>query len=327
MRIQAWSADRQSATSLPARTRAGVRNFLDNHKGDLTLAASLLLYLSSWLILRQWTIAGQLAKSMGEAALVGGLCDYIALKMIFERRWYLPNSGVLPRNREKLIDGIANTIETQWLTPKMIGDKLHQLDLVRRLGRFLEDVSLQEALSSPNLKRVCERVAEYMDSPSFEFFIEDKLRAEATRPVRFARAIGLLSYSELSRKIVTRLHQMVVELPDNTELIKALEQRVRHLGEELQQRDSPVRETAYRIMDLLVEHAVTASRGEIAHTVRENLSRLSDDEIRIQIETRTRKHLDWIRVNGGLFGAIFGAAFGTLNFLVEHSSLITQFIR
>src|SRR6516225_1192766 len=136
MRIQAWSADRQSATSLPARTRAGVRNFLDNHKGDLTLAASLLLYLSSWLILRQWTIAGQLAKSMGEAALVGGLCDYIALKMIFERRWYLPNSGVLPRNREKLIDGIANTIETQWLTPKMIGDKLHQLDLVRRLGRF-----------------------------------------------------------------------------------------------------------------------------------------------------------------------------------------------
>jgi len=317
----------RSETALPPRAASALVDFLDNHKGDLTLAASFVVYLSSWIVVREWTIAGQLARSMGEAALVGGLCDYIALKMIFERRWYLPNSGVLPRNREKLIDGIANTIETQWLTPKMIGDKLHQLDLVRRLGRFLEDVSLEEALRNPNLTRICERVAQYIDSPSLEFFIEDKLRAEATRPVRFARAIGLISYSELSRKIVSRLHQMVAELPHNAELIKTLGERFRHLGEELQQRDSPLRDTAYRMMDLLVEHAINASRGEIARTVRENLSRLSDDEIRIQIESRTRKHLDWIRVNGGLFGAIFGAAFGTLNFLVEHSALITQFIR
>jgi uncharacterized membrane-anchored protein YjiN (DUF445 family) len=317
----------RSETALPPRAASALVDFLDNHKGDLTLAASFVVYLSSWIVVREWTIAGQLARSMGEAALVGGLCDYIALKMIFERRWYLPNSGVLPRNREKLIDGIANTIETQWLTPKMIGDKLHQLDLVRRLGRFLEDGSLEDALRNPNLTRICERVAEYIDSPSFEFFIEDKLRAEATRPVRFARAIGLISYSELSRKIVSRLHQMIAELPHNAELIKTLGQRVRHLGQELQQRDSPLRDTAYRMMDLLVEHAINSSRGEIARTVRENLSRLSDDEIRVQIESRTRKHLDWIRVNGGLFGAILGAAFGTLNFLVEHSALITQFIR
>jgi uncharacterized membrane-anchored protein YjiN (DUF445 family) len=317
----------RSETALPPRAASALVDFLDNHKGDLTLAASFVVYLSSWIVVREWTIAGQLARSMGEAALVGGLCDYIALKMIFERRWYLPNSGVLPRNREKLIDGIANTIETQWLTPKMIGDKLHQLDLVRRLGRFLEDGSLEDALRNPNLTRICERVAEYIDSPSFEFFIEDKLRAEATRPVRFARAIGLISYSELSRKIVSRLHQMIAELPHNAELIKTLGQRVRHLGQELQQRDSPLRDTAYRMMDLLVEHAINSSRGEIARTVRENLSRLSDDEIRVQIESRTRKQLDWIRVNGGLFGAILGAAFGTLNFLVEHSALITQFIR
>jgi uncharacterized membrane-anchored protein YjiN (DUF445 family) len=317
----------RSETALPPRVASALVDFLDNHKGDLTLAASFVVYLSSWIVMREWTIAGQLARSMGEAALVGGLCDYIALKMIFERRWYLPNSGVLPRNREKLIDGIANTIETQWLTPKMIGDKLHQLDLVRRLGRFLEDVSLEDALRNANLTRICQRVAEYIDSPSFEFFIEDKLRAEATRPVRFARAIGLISYSELSRKIVRRLHQMIAELPHNAELIKTLGQRVRHLGQELQQRDSPLRDTAYRTMDLLVEQAINSSRGEIARTVRENLSRLSDDEIRVQIESRTRKHLDWIRVNGGLFGAIFGAAFGTLNFLVEHSALITQFVR
>jgi uncharacterized membrane-anchored protein YjiN (DUF445 family) len=67
---------------------------------------------------------------MGKAALIGGLCDYIALKMIFEQRWYLPNSGVLPRNRLRLIEGIATTIENEWLTPEMIKQKLDEIDLL-----------------------------------------------------------------------------------------------------------------------------------------------------------------------------------------------------
>ena len=112
--------------------------FLLSHKGDLTLAFSALVYAGSWLVLifTRWTGSAATVLSMAEAALVGGLCDYIALKMIFERRWYLPNSGVLPRNREKLIDGIATTIENEWLTPQMIGRKLHEMELVGRLVPF-----------------------------------------------------------------------------------------------------------------------------------------------------------------------------------------------
>ena len=65
--------------------------------------------------------SAEIVVAISEAALIGGLCDYIALRMIFERQWYLPGSGVLPRNREKLINGIAFTIEKEWLTPAMIG--------------------------------------------------------------------------------------------------------------------------------------------------------------------------------------------------------------
>ena len=90
--------------------------------------------------------SSEIAVSMAEAALIGGLCDYIALKMIFERRWYLPNSGVLPRNRVKLIDGIAATIENEWLTPQMIGRKLNEMDLVGRLGTYLQELKLNDVL-------------------------------------------------------------------------------------------------------------------------------------------------------------------------------------
>jgi uncharacterized membrane-anchored protein YjiN (DUF445 family) len=120
----------------PTRTREpfSFTNFFLMHKGDLTLAFSFFIYLVSLaaLMFTHFKTSSEIAVSMAEAALIGGLCDYIALKMIFERRWYLPNSGVLPRNRAKLIDGIAATIENEWLTPQMIGRKLSDMNLVGR---------------------------------------------------------------------------------------------------------------------------------------------------------------------------------------------------
>ena len=296
--------------------------WVENHKGDVTLGLSALLYVTSLVVLREtsWNITGNLVRSMGEASLVGGLCDYIALKMIFERRWYLPNSGVLPRNREKLINGIAAVIENKWLTPEMIGTKLRELKLAAQLGRFLENISLERTLDRPQIVELCERIGAYVDSEPFKIFLEERLRAGAPRTLRIANSIGLASYESLAAGISRRLHNAIIELPSNADLLKAVEVRIRYLGEELQQRGSVYHKMAYRLLDMLVEHAVTASRGEISRMVKENLSRLSDDEIRHQIESRTRTHLDWIRVNGGIFGALFGAIFGLLNFAFTYGA-------
>ncbi len=303
--------------------------FLEQHKGDLTLALSALFYLSSWMVLRLtlWQTAGALMRSMGEAALVGGMCDYIALKMIFERRWYLPNSGVLPRNRQKLIDGISSTIEKEWLTPKMIEDKLRDLDLVKRLGRYLEDVSLESIIDRTHLAGLCQSIARYAESPELLDFLEERLEASAPRSIRVANALGIVTYRKLSIRVLRELQELLLGLPTNADLIAALEERIHSVGEELQQRDSATRAAAYRIMDILVENAVIASRGQIALLVKEKMMSLSDEEIRRQIETRTRTHLDWIRVNGGIFGAFFGALFGLLNYVVAHSAALIALLR
>ena len=78
--------------------------------------------------------------AIAEAALIGGLCDYIALKMIFERQWYLPGSGVLPRNRVKLIDGISSTIEKEWLTPADDRRQAEPDEPGRAAGHLLQEV-------------------------------------------------------------------------------------------------------------------------------------------------------------------------------------------
>ncbi len=303
--------------------------FIEQHKGDLTLALSALFYLSSWMVLRLsvWQTAGALMRSMGEAALVGGLCDYIALKMIFERRWYLPNSGVLPRNRQKLIEGISSTIEKEWLTPKMIEDKLRDLDLVKRLGRYLEEVSLESIIDRTHLAGLCQSIARYVESPELLDFLEERLEASAPRSIRVANALGIVTYRKLSIRVLRELQELLLGLPTNADLIEALEERIHSVGEELQQRDSATRAAAYRIMDTLVENAVIASRGQIALLVKEKMMSLSDEEIRRQIETRTRTHLDWIRVNGGIFGAFFGAMFGLLNYVVAHSAALIALVR
>jgi uncharacterized membrane-anchored protein YjiN (DUF445 family) len=154
-----------SQTGVPRES--GVGEFMLTHKGAITLFLSLLLYIASIAILTftRFQRSAEIAVEIAQAALIGGLCDYIALKMIFERRWYLPNSGVLPRNRQKLIDGIATTIESEWLTPQMIGKRLSEMDLVGRLGTMLEEIKLSDILGQAGLERIMSRVVEYLESP------------------------------------------------------------------------------------------------------------------------------------------------------------------
>jgi uncharacterized membrane-anchored protein YjiN (DUF445 family) len=244
-----------------AREHFSFTNFFLMHKGDLTLAFSAFVYLVSLaaLMFTHWKTSSEIAVSMAEAALIGGLCDYIALKMIFERRWYLPNSGVLPRNRAKLIDGIAATIENEWLTPQMIGRKLSDMNLVGRLG---------------------------------------------------AQSIGA--------RVAANLRKRLPELQNDPELRDTIESAIHEFGLQLHDPDSYANQFAQRLIDNMVRRTVDASRGQITMMVRENLARLSDDQIRIQIESKTRTHLDWIRVNGGLFGAFFGLLFA-LSRILSHN--------
>jgi len=302
--------------------------FLLSHKGDLTLALSGLTYVFSSIALHRtsWKLTADIAVSMAEAALIGGLCDYIALKMIFEQRWYLPNSGVLPRNREKLIDGIAATIENEWLTPQMIGRRLAEIDLVGRLGAYLEDVRLEQLLGQRGIDQIVERVLTTLDSPEsreqLEMILKKALPKTFARLYATARRFGV---EELSARVVANLRKRWPELRDDLVLAQTIEEAIHEFGRQLHDPSSYAYQLVRRIIDTIVSRAVEASRGQISHMVRENLALLSDEQIRVQIESKTRTHLDWIRVNGGIFGAFFGLLFALSRILLHQgSALITR---
>ena len=198
-----------------AKSLAARESFIVSHKGDFTLALSALVYLISWLLLyfTAWTRFAGILVSMAEAALIGALCDYIALKMIFEQRWYLPNSGVLPRNRVKLIQGIATTIENEWLTPQMIGRKLGELDLGGRLGMYVSEVKLDEVIGADGIDRLLNRAIAYLESPEESDHLDAILRKALPRT--FARIYAIMNRfgaQSLNARIATNLRKRLPEL-------------------------------------------------------------------------------------------------------------------
>jgi uncharacterized membrane-anchored protein YjiN (DUF445 family) len=320
------SATADATASMNGRPNAsGFKEFLFSHKGDLTLAFSALVYIVAWAVLRltPWRGPAEMVVAIAEAALIGGLCDYIALKMIFERKWYLPNSGVLPRNRIKLIEGISSTIEKEWLTPQMIGDKLNQMNLVGRLGSALEEVDLAEFLAQPEFDRLLNRAAMYFEAPEVVDRLEAFLRKALPNSYRrIYAALNRIGVKSISSQLATNLRTRLPQLRNDRELMATLESAVHEIGQQLHQPDSPAHELASRVIDTFVSRAVETSRGQIAEMVRENLLKLDVEKIRFQIESKTRTHLDWIRVNGGIFGAFFGLLFALSRILARHGTEI-----
>ncbi len=288
----------------------GFISFLERHKGAVALAMALLLYLASWPLML-WNVGvAQLVRAAGEASLVGGLCDYIALNMLFEEHWYLPKSGVLPRNRERLIIGIAETIENQWLTPQMVGDKIHDLKPLDRLGEYLETASLKSIIRPDQLERACRETARRLE-PEIAIDLIRRLTSGVSNAGLIDR-VRTAILSVLINRECERLRELIRGLPHNAEMLVAADEQLHEFGARLRDADSAIRKTADHWMGALTREVVIASRGEIARMVKDNLGSLSNEKIRDQIETRTRTHLDWIRVNGAVFGAILGCAFALL---------------
>lgn len=303
----------------------GFISFIERHKGGVALTLALLLYLASWPLAILNPAAASLVRAAGEASLIGGLCDYIALNMLFEEHWYLPKSGVLPRNREKLIDGIAQTIEREWLTPDMVGQKIHNLKPLDRLGGYLQTATLRTMIHPVQLERICNETARHLE-PEVAVDLIRRLTTGVSNAGLIDRLRGAI-LAVLINKECARLHDLIRSLPHNDEMLTAADEQLHEIGARLRDPGSTIRKTADHWMDALVREVVIASRGEIARMVKENLSGLSNEAIRDQIETRTRTHLDWIRVNGGVFGAILGCAFALLNaarpdLLIRHLTVL-----
>jgi len=68
-----------------------------------------------------------------EAGLVGALADLFAVTVLFRHPFgwkWIPHTAIIPKNRDKLIEGVANMVEQQLLSKDLLKEKVKQISLV-----------------------------------------------------------------------------------------------------------------------------------------------------------------------------------------------------
>lgn len=98
-------------------------------KANLSLIILCLLFIAAAVLLYcypgNWWI--RLLLFTAEAGLVGAVADLFAVTVLFRHpfgmRW-VPHTAIIPRNRNKLVDGVAVMVEQQLLSKSMLFDKL-----------------------------------------------------------------------------------------------------------------------------------------------------------------------------------------------------------
>src|SRR5437762_13594477 len=75
---------------------------------------------------------GKLLLAFGEAALVGGLADWFAVRALFAHPFGIPfpHSALIPRNRRRIVAEIRGLVENEWLPRPMLVARINAFDFV-----------------------------------------------------------------------------------------------------------------------------------------------------------------------------------------------------
>ena len=110
----------------------------NRNKATITLVLAALGFLLSYPF-RDY-FAGGLISSACAAAVIGGLADWFAVSALFRRPLGVPfRTAIIPRNREKIFEALANTVEQQLLTGDNIQRTLQRYDLTVLFAHYLTD--------------------------------------------------------------------------------------------------------------------------------------------------------------------------------------------
>ncbi len=80
-----------------------------------------------------------LLRAGAEAGLIGGIADWFAITALFRRPWGLPipHTAILPRNKDRLGEGLGRFVARHFLDPDVVQHRLQQTEPALQLGRWL----------------------------------------------------------------------------------------------------------------------------------------------------------------------------------------------
>lgn len=120
-----------------------------------------------------WTL---LARAGAEAALVGGFADWFAVTALFRRPLGLPipHTAVVPRNKDRLGDGLSAFFLRNFLTPELMSATVRSLDPAGRLAEWLA-VPKNAKHAADRISRLLPYLIEVVDDREIRVFLSNSL--------------------------------------------------------------------------------------------------------------------------------------------------------
>src|SRR5215470_16904353 len=105
-------------------------------------------------------------RAFAEAGMVGACADWFAVVALFRRPLGLPipHTGIVPRNKTRIAGALGRFITNNFLTPKVLSEKLVQVDAAQWIADWLgnpenaKSVASRAAVVVPEIVRAVPRV-------------------------------------------------------------------------------------------------------------------------------------------------------------------------
>jgi len=150
-----------------------------------------------------------LVRATTEAALVGGLADWFAVTALFRQPLGLPipHTAILPRNKDRIGEGLATFIERNFLSPDILRAKLRSIDPARLVADWLSMPANADAVAR-RLVRMLPHLINAIDDRDFRVFIGEALGrhlADIELAPLLGRAIAVLTANGFHETLLDRL--------------------------------------------------------------------------------------------------------------------------
>ena len=150
-------------------------------KANLSLVLLALLFIGAVICLRVFSSAwwAHLLLYISEAGLVGALADLFAITALFRHPLglkILPHTAIIPKNRDKLVDGVVFLVEEQLLSKHLLREKIQQFHFVHRGIAFVDSRGGSQGLADIAWDMIV-KIVKRLDIESLSMKLDHQIRA------------------------------------------------------------------------------------------------------------------------------------------------------
>lgn len=176
-------------------------------------------------IFYDWAPWVPFVRAFAEAAMVGGLADWFAVTALFRHPLGIPipHTAIIPRQRERIAEGMGRFIERNFLDPDRIVARLRQQDVAGRIARLLRNPRRSGQIAdvvAESLAGLLRVVNDEEVGALLQQALVDRLEAVPAAPL-VAQLLGIVVAEQRQRDVLLRLVKLSTEwIEANQELIR-----------------------------------------------------------------------------------------------------------